>query len=103
MLEAVGSRIRGIVDRSDMVARLGGDEFAVVKTGVWSHAEAGIFAEQIIEQVSKVAQLGIHAVGLSASVGVALAPGDALSADVLQTKADIAMYRAKEAGGNSYR
>lgn len=103
VLEAVGSRIRGIVDQTDMVARLGGDEFAVIKTGVRNRIEAGVFAEQIVEQVSKVIHLDEHELAVSASVGVALAPSDASSTDGLQTKADIAMYQAKQAGRNAYR
>jgi diguanylate cyclase (GGDEF)-like protein len=99
LLREIGPRIRQVVRRSDLVTRLGGDEFAVVLHGADAY-KATTVAQRIttlLEQPIDVSSASLH---VGASIGVALAPDHALSADDLIRCADIAMYRAKNERGS---
>jgi diguanylate cyclase (GGDEF)-like protein len=99
LLREIGPRIRQVVRRSDLVARLGGDEFAVVLHGADAY-KATTVAQRIttlLEQPIDVSSASLH---VGASIGVALAPDHALTADDLIRCADIAMYRAKSERGS---
>jgi EAL domain-containing protein (putative c-di-GMP-specific phosphodiesterase class I) len=83
-----------------VVARLGGDEFAVLLHGA-NRTRAELVAERILAAVrTQELTLGTLAVSTTASIGVVpFGHGDSHVDDVLAT-ADMAMYAAKEAGGN---
>jgi diguanylate cyclase (GGDEF)-like protein/PAS domain S-box-containing protein len=100
-----GERLRG----TDTIARLGGDEFAVILPGV-TREEAVRVAENLLVALREQARIGDgpgegmlshgteHPRRVSASIGVALLEGEALSGEEKLVEADIAMYDAKEAG-----
>ena len=98
LLVAVAERLSATVRPVDMVARLGGDEFAVVVHGLSSSAELEEIAERVTAGLSGAADVGGIDVALSASIGGALYPLQAASAEELLRHADIAMYAAKDAG-----
>ncbi|MFP5361184.1 MAG: putative bifunctional diguanylate cyclase/phosphodiesterase [Thermoleophilia bacterium] len=87
---------------SDIVARLGGDEFAVLVGGV-DPERAAIVGAALVERVAQGAVCGTAA-GVrhtTASVGVVVYGADTqLTGDELLNDADLAMYEAKDAGGN---
>ncbi|MFM2056339.1 MAG: hypothetical protein RLY71_724 [Pseudomonadota bacterium] len=98
VLIEVAHRLSGCVRPGDTVARLGGDTFAVLL----QHADAEV-AEQVARRMlatlaDEMAVNGLH-FSLSASVGVALHPGDGHSVDDLVKNADSAMHRAKHRNG----
>ena len=98
-MRQIGPRIRQVVRRNDLVARLGGDEFAVLLYGADAY-KATTVARRIttlLEQPIDVSTASLH---VGASIGVALAPEHATSADDLIRCADIAMYRAKNERGS---
>ncbi len=99
-LVAVADRLNGAVRRSDTVARVGGDEFVVVLAQIARHPDAMLVAEKIIELVRQPIDAQGNAVVLSASVGVAIYPQDGSDVATLVSRADQAMYRAKQAGKN---
>jgi len=99
----VGERLRRCVRESDFMARLGGDEFALVQIEAGEPDKATALASRVIDMICAPYDLDGHQVVVGLSVGVALAPGDAADADALMKNADLAMYRAKTAGGNTYR
>ena len=103
LLQAVGERLRRCVRESDFMARLGGDEFALVQIEAGEPDKATALASRVIDMICAPYDLDGHQVVVGLSVGVALAPGDAADADALMKNADLAMYRAKTAGGNTYR
>jgi diguanylate cyclase (GGDEF)-like protein len=92
-------RLRAVVPAQDTVARWGGDEFAVLMENAASAQEIIELAERVAGSIAgepfKVAERDI---GLTASVGVALADGSAPG--VVLRNADVAMARAKDSGGN---
>ena len=98
LLKTVAQRLRGCLRDSDLVARLGGDEFAVVQWPVANPNEASAMANVLIDVVSKPYEVHGHEFVVGASIGIALAPDDGDTADVLLRNADMALYRAKAEG-----
>src|SRR4029077_19248472 len=81
--------------------RVGGDEFALLAPGIPLEA-AFLRAERLRTELAAVLRKAIPArFGASATVGVANAPRDAKSGEQLMRKADLALYAAKEQGGNA--
>jgi len=99
VLAQAARRLRAIVPAQDTVSRWGGDEFAVLM-------ENAVSAQEIIELAERLAgiiagepfRVAERDLGLTASVGVALADGNAPG--VVLRNADVAMARAKDSGGN---
>ena len=81
--------------------RVGGDEFALLAPGIPLEA-AFLRAERLRTELATALRKAIPArFGASATVGVANAPRDAKSGEQLMRKADLALYAAKEQGGNA--
>ncbi|MCE0539441.1 GGDEF domain-containing protein [Kineosporia rhizophila] len=96
LLRQVGDRVGGVLRGSDVLARLGGDEFVVLTSG---QSEPAGVAERIRAVLEEPFDLGERTVRVSSSLGVAL-DDDALDGERLVERADVALYRAKELGGN---
>ena len=98
LLKALSPRIRREIRESDTVARIGGDEFAVILNDA-GRTEAAAVAAKIATALATPFQLGAgnQRVGIGASIGIAIYPQDALTADALVLAADAAMYVAKQA------
>ncbi len=103
LLRQVGVRINECVRATDMVARLGGDEFTVLLPYLPDEMRASLIAREILENLSRSFLLQGHEVYTSASIGITLCPGDGDDARTLLKNADMAMYRAKEMGRNTFR
>jgi diguanylate cyclase (GGDEF)-like protein/PAS domain S-box-containing protein len=98
VLAQAGRRLRGLVPVHDTVARWGGDEFAVLIESASSPQEIVDIAERLAGSVAaEPFQVAGRDVAITASVGVAFADPDL--ADHLLRNADLAMSRAKDAGG----
>ena len=97
VLVAAGKRIAGVVRPGDTVARLGGDEFAVLMEDLDDPAVAVAVAERVVSVLRQPVDVGDREVGLSVSVGVAVA-GLSTTTEQLLSQADSAMYAAKAAG-----
>jgi predicted signal transduction protein with EAL and GGDEF domain len=83
---------------------LGGDEFAIVQVGDTSQRDAvSRFAERIIDIIAQPFEIDGNEVNIGTSIGIALAPEHASGPDDLLKMADMALYRAKSGGRNSYR
>jgi diguanylate cyclase (GGDEF)-like protein len=98
LLVIVAQRLRSCVKEGDTVSRLGGDEFTIILRNVSDPDGARTVADRVIESV----QLPVNIAGrdhfVHASVGITLFPDDGAEIDTLMRNADLAMYRAKEAG-----
>ena len=98
LLAALAARLRGALRDGDTLARFGGDEFAVLCEAAHGEAEAVVLAERLLAALAVPFTVSERRVFVAASAGVVL--GDAgSSAESLLRDADVAMYRAKEAGG----
>jgi diguanylate cyclase (GGDEF)-like protein len=98
LLKAVAERLGRCVGEDALVARLGGDEFAVIQPIAAGPNEAGELASRLIAAVAAPYEVQGNEVVIGASIGIALAPDDGETADVLLRNADMALYRAKAEG-----
>ncbi|MCP5161617.1 MAG: EAL domain-containing protein [Hahellaceae bacterium] len=103
LLQQVAQWLEGCVREEDSVARLGGDEFTVLLEEVSGQDSVSRVAENILTALSQRVRLGEHEVGVSASIGIVMIPGDGEEVTSLMKFADLAMYRAKELGRNNYQ
>lgn len=99
VLQEVAARLGRVVPKAGLVSRLGGDEFAIVLPG-HSTEQAAAVAESIVVAVAQPFFVHSMEVFLTASLGVAIAPADAVGADELISSADLAMYEVKRLGRN---
>ena len=97
LLKAVGQRLASAVRPPDTVARLGGDEFTILLDGVSDAHEASAVAERVHQTLRAPFRIDERELFVDASIGIALAPADAVPETVLRD-ADVAMYRAKAEG-----
>jgi diguanylate cyclase (GGDEF)-like protein len=103
LLKAVGERLAGCVREGDTVARLGGDEFSIVQIASDQPMAATALANRIIAAISAPFDLGNHQVTVGTSIGVAIAPDDGDTPELLLKNADLALYRAKDEGRGVHR
>jgi diguanylate cyclase (GGDEF)-like protein len=104
LLVEVARRLRHAVRETDTVGRIGGDEFVVVQTGGAQPDTAAFLCHRLLQVLATPYALGGgHRVRVAASIGVALAPEDAMEAAKLLRLADRAMYRAKDSGRGTFR
>jgi diguanylate cyclase (GGDEF)-like protein len=103
LLISAANRLRYAMPSNALLARLGGDEFAVLLPGVSNGEQAGMVARELVGAINAVHVLGEVQVTVRASVGVALAPLDADTPDLLLRCADMALYASKAAGRNTWR
>jgi diguanylate cyclase (GGDEF)-like protein/PAS domain S-box-containing protein len=103
LLQEVAERIQTVVRKGDTAARLGGDEFAVLARNVKSPEELTTLAQRLIDVISGPYLIEGLAVSVGTSVGIAVAPNDGEDADRLMRNADMALYRAKADGKNTFR
>jgi diguanylate cyclase (GGDEF)-like protein len=103
LLREVTDRLLTCVSEGDTIARLGGDEFAILQIGIANPEQAADLAQHVIEAVGAPYHIDEHQIGIGASVGIALLPGDGEGPDDLLKNADLALYRAKEDGRGNYK
>jgi diguanylate cyclase (GGDEF)-like protein len=104
LLKAVARRLLACLRETDTVARLGGDEFAIMATAEGDQREEAIAtANRLLETLSAPYSFDGHRLDISTSVGIALAPEHGTDVDQLIKSADLALYKAKVGGRNTYR
>jgi diguanylate cyclase (GGDEF)-like protein/PAS domain S-box-containing protein len=102
LLKEIARRISAIVRGTDTVARLAGDEFTIILPDLPDGSAATPIIRSLLARIAAPLQLGEESVEVSASIGVALYPRDADSAESLLVRADQAMFAAKSAGRNQW-
>lgn len=103
LLRIVARRVKSCVRNQDMVARLGGDEFCVLIDNLRTERDGNVAAANILNILKNPVKLGNTEVIISASIGIVTAPRDGKTAEELLQHADLAMYKAKAQGRNSYQ
>lgn len=101
VIREVARRLQVICRETDTICRLGGDEFAIIQPDT-TPAGCATLAQRVVEGLSGDLDLSIGRAELSCSVGVAVvSDADHGQAEMLR-QADVALYRAKEAGRGRY-
>jgi diguanylate cyclase (GGDEF)-like protein len=104
LLKAVAARLEGLIGESDTVGRLGGDEFAILHVATGDQREgAANLAKRLLEVIGEPYEIDGHHIVIGTSVGIAMAPHHGTENEKLLKNADLALYRAKSDGRNSYR
>ena len=98
LLRQVAQRLEGVIGADGRCGRLGGDEFKVIIPGERSPEELAAIAQEIIALLSQPYMIGGQSVVIGASVGIARAPFDGTTSEVLIRSVDLALYAAKDAG-----
>jgi diguanylate cyclase (GGDEF)-like protein len=102
VLQQIAHRLETIIRKSDMVARVGGDEFTLLLPDASAEEAVGV-AERVLQRVREPQEILGRQLHITASLGITVFPEDGQDAEALLRNADIAMYKAKEEGGDSYR
>ena len=101
LLVSIAARLRDAAADGDLVARFGGDEFVVLSTRCTTEQDVTDLVARVLDTITEVVTLEGRAVTPAASAGVVVATPGQTASEVLRD-ADIAMYRAKNGGGNRY-
>jgi diguanylate cyclase (GGDEF)-like protein len=103
LLQELALRLQSSLKESNTVARLGGDEFAIIQTGATNQREQAIaLAIEVLDIVARPFDLDGYNVTVGTSIGIALAPENGTEPGELLKKADLALYRVKSEGRNSF-
>ena len=92
----------GYNTRDDNIARLGGDEFTLLLSDIRCVEDVTLVAQRILETFKHPFKLDEHEVIVTTSIGISFFPQDGQDVESLLKAADMAMYRAKKLGKNSY-
>lgn len=101
-LQRVAATLRDNLRMTDTIARSGGEEFIILLGQLKTADDAGRVAQVLLDGFRQSLMIEGHTINLAASIGIAMYPTDATSAQDLWRLADSAMYRAKHAGGNRF-
>lgn len=102
VLREFSYRLRKRLGHEVFIARTGGDEFVAIQTSALSEDPFYPLGQIIVDIALQSIQFQGQDLLISASVGVAQAPGDGIIASDLLSKADLALYRVKETGRNNH-
>lgn len=102
LLREVAQRLQGSLRETDTLSRLGGDEFTILLTGLQSKADAARVASKLVAEVAEPFTINRCDVFLTASIGIAIYPGDGEDGETLLRHADLAMYQVKSQGKNGF-
>jgi diguanylate cyclase (GGDEF)-like protein/PAS domain S-box-containing protein len=103
ILRAVADKLRFELPSGTLIARLGGDEFVVLCEEIQDAAEARLIGQHLRRLLNRPLAIGDISINVGASIGAAVCPDDAASADDLLKNADLALYQAKSEGRGKCR
>ncbi len=102
LLITVAAQLQSFIRETDLAARLGGDEFVILLEGITAPYEVVLIAERILTGLRSPFVISGREVFISSSIGIVISNASYQNASDLLRNADLAMYRAKQAGRNQY-
>ena len=103
LLNRVADRLKACLRETDHLFRLGGDEFTIILTNLGRDIDVARVTQKILKTIKRPFIFNGHEIFTSTSIGISVFPNDGWDVERLVKSADMAMYAAKEDGGNSYR
>jgi len=108
ILVETAQRLQSLLRSSDTAVRLGGDEFIILISAQDLPAtdlleQSNTIAEKIIAEIKRPYAINEHELFITTSIGITLYTGIDETVEILLKRADTAMYRAKDAGRNTFR
>lgn len=103
VLRKIAERLNQMTRKTDTVAHLNGDEFALVLEGLRHQRGALVFAERLLDGLTRPVEVNGRHVVVTASIGITVYPFDAADVDALWRSADVAMFHAKDSGRNNFK
>ena len=103
LLQAVAARLQSLLRKVDTLARLGGDEFVMIIPELAQENSILNVAQKILTSLEQPFQISGRKLNISASIGISNYPVDGVNINTLLRHADLAMYLAKELGGNQFK
>ncbi len=103
LLVQVAERLKNVLRETDTVARVGGDEFCAILPGQFDPGGAAEACRRIRKSLESPFVIEGKMVNVTASLGISMYPVDGETPSVLVKNADIAMYRAKSDGRNTFQ
>ena len=102
LLKSTSRRLQESIRSEDTLARLGGDEFVIILNNIHNSENVIDVVDKIVASFEMPFKLSNYEVNTTVSIGVCTYPHDGMDVDSLMKAADAAMYKAKEAGRNTY-
>jgi len=102
LLRRIAERLRACIRETDTVARIGHDQFAVLLTQLNDERDAARVVAKIVESLGHRLTVGSRTLSATASIGIATFPSDGAEPEVLVSRAEVAMLRARQQGGGCY-
>lgn len=103
LLKVIAVKLKSHIRKGDTLARFGGDEFVVLIEDFNQIEDVMAVLHKMLEAVVEPVLISGYEISSSASIGVTIFPDDATNVDALLKNADVAMYRAKDKGGNNFQ
>ncbi len=103
LLKAVGDRLKNLLRQDELLVRWGGDEFAIVAKTINAKDAVIQIAEAILQILTFPFSCGGHEIHITTSIGASVYPDHDTDVEGLIRNADMAMYRAKAEGQNSFQ
>lgn len=103
LLKIMACRLLHCIRETDTVVRLGGDEFVLLITGQHKIEDISICMRKVLSSVAEPCQINNQEFIVSCSIGISVYPDDAKDTTALLKYADSAMYKAKQAGRNTFQ
>ena len=103
LLKRVTASLSGALRETDLLARLGGDEFMVIVEDFDDPSVLGRIAQKLLDAIAQPFEIEEHDIFVTSSIGIAVYPDDSDDPEELLKYADVAMYRSKDLGRNTYQ
>ena len=103
ILKVFAQRLKESIRAEDTLARMGGDEFMIIIEDHTNPNTSTVVAQKIIDAMKEPVRLENNTIKLSTSIGIAYYSKDATEPQELIKNADLAMYDAKQSGGNNFK